>query len=387
MRNAPEKFQRGPKATRDKLNAMIDAINQNKITVGPGLRMRESKSGLLITLDEEILLKSGLANTENFGSTQGDSPFGGGGDSGGDEENQPADPEPNPEGPWDGSDGTGGGGGETGGGTDTDGRPPLMWATFVLPDADLEEAYSASLFAVGGTGTYSYAITGGALPPGLTLSGNTITGIPTSDGSYSVQITVTSGTQSKPSNFSLMVSASGGSVKITGAGFLGLTYWTEDLTATTTLSVVGGTPPYAVFFTVGSLSSWYAGTFNGPNVARPSSMSFFPTGSIYGEGITVTLNPRISKLVLSSFQTKGISVAQTPQGPRRMTLVAFDSTGASYSKTIVADFLWDTSKYGAAATGPGSIGGAPYPQWILLDSSGNLPSAYTPYTGTLPFVT
>jgi hypothetical protein len=230
-------------------------------------------------------------------------------------------------------------------------------------------------------------VTGGALPPGLTLSGNTISGTPTADGSYSVDITVTSGTQSKPASFFLMVSATGGSVKITGAGFLGLTYWTELLTATTTLSVVGGTPPYAVFFTTGALSSWYSGTFNGANVARPSSMAYFPTGAIYGAGVTVTISPSASRLAYPNWATKGISISSAPQGPRRMTLVAFDSTGASYSKTIVADFLWDTSKYGAAATGPGSIGGAPYPQWVLLDSNGNLPSVYTPFTGTLPFVT
>jgi hypothetical protein len=261
-----------------------------------------------------------------------------------------------------------------------------MWATFVLPDADLEEAYSASLFAVGGTGSYTYAITGGALPPGLTLSGNTISGTPTADGSYSVDITVTRGTQSKPASFFLMVSATGGSVKIIGTSFLGLTYWLDPLTASTTLSVVGGTPPYSVFFTGGSLASWYGATFNGPNVPRPSSMGYFNPNSIYGDGITVTIAPRLTLLSNPNFSTRTREAQFSPNGPRRWTMIAFDSTGSSFTKTIVADFLWDTSRYWLSQQF--SFSTTPW-KWFDRDSSGNIPAnpTHPPFTGTPPFVT
>jgi hypothetical protein len=69
-------------------------------------------------------------------------------------------------------------------------RPPLTLtiATTMnaLPDALKSRSYSAMLQAVGGIGTYTWRVSEGALPPGLTLSSSTgaITGKPTERGIF-----------------------------------------------------------------------------------------------------------------------------------------------------------------------------------------------------------
>lgn len=59
-----------------------------------------------------------------------------------------------------------------------------------LPDGTVGTAYSAAtLSASGGTGPYTYTITGGSLPPGLPLTGNTIGGTPSAAGTFIFTVT------------------------------------------------------------------------------------------------------------------------------------------------------------------------------------------------------
>jgi hypothetical protein len=71
--------------------------------------------------------------------------------------------------------------------------PALAIATTSLPAATGGQAYSATLQASGGTGPYTWAVTSGSLPPGLTL--NTLTGVisgtPDVAGTYSFTVAVT----------------------------------------------------------------------------------------------------------------------------------------------------------------------------------------------------
>ncbi len=70
----------------------------------------------------------------------------------------------------------------------------LKFTPAATPGASVGVAYSASLSSMvsGGTAPYTYAISSGALPPGLTLSSEgVISGTPTSPGSFSFSVTVT----------------------------------------------------------------------------------------------------------------------------------------------------------------------------------------------------
>ncbi len=62
--------------------------------------------------------------------------------------------------------------------------------TSTLPDGDVGAAYAVSLSAQGGDGSYTYQISGGALPPGLSLSAaGVIGGVPTAPGNAGFIVT------------------------------------------------------------------------------------------------------------------------------------------------------------------------------------------------------
>ena len=83
-------------------------------------------------------------------------------------------------------------------------NPPLpLSLTGTLPNAVLAQPYSQTLKATGGVGPYTYTITAGALPAGLTLATTgTISGTPTSVGASSFTITATD-SESTPQTASL----------------------------------------------------------------------------------------------------------------------------------------------------------------------------------------
>lgn len=96
--------------------------------------------------------------------------------------------------------------------------------TSPLPDATQSSPYTKTLVASGGTSTYSWAVTVGTLPTGLTLHTSTgvIDGTPTGTGTSSFTITVTDSSTpnfSTPKAFSLTVNAAGGGG---GGNFRGL---------------------------------------------------------------------------------------------------------------------------------------------------------------------
>ena len=64
------------------------------------------------------------------------------------------------------------------------------------PDGDTTHSYSYTLLAAGGVGAYTWSVTGGALPGGLSLNASTgaITGTPTVSNNYSATFQVTDGT-------------------------------------------------------------------------------------------------------------------------------------------------------------------------------------------------
>ena len=74
----------------------------------------------------------------------------------------------------------------------TNGPAPLSIATTSLPEARWNNAYQTKLVATGGTPIFNWAITEGALPPGLTLSpSGVISGHPEAQGTYAFTVEAT----------------------------------------------------------------------------------------------------------------------------------------------------------------------------------------------------
>ena len=69
--------------------------------------------------------------------------------------------------------------------------PTITVAPASLNDGTVGDAYSATLTASGGTAPYAFAVTGGALPAGISLGGGTLSGTPTAAGSFGFTVTAT----------------------------------------------------------------------------------------------------------------------------------------------------------------------------------------------------
>ncbi len=98
------------------------------------------------------------------------------------------------------------------------GRPYSLFATFgaltissgtTRPNGVMGASYADTLRVTGGTGTNSWAVTGGALPSGVTLDGPSgiLSGFPRQTGNFTYTVTVTSGAQSQGGAFTFSVTA------------------------------------------------------------------------------------------------------------------------------------------------------------------------------------
>ena len=146
--------------------------------------------------------------------------------------------------------------------------PALSITTGALPAGTVGTAYSQTLNATGGTPPYTWRLTSGSLPlpGGLTLGSNgSISGTPTTAGSFTFQVTVGDSQQGSASGtFTIKINPAALVITTTSlpAGTVGTAY------TGTTLAATGGTPPYTW-----SLSS---------GTTLPGGLSMSSAGAISG---------------------------------------------------------------------------------------------------------
>ncbi len=228
--------------------------------------------------------------------------------------------------------------------------PPFSVTTSSLGTGVVNSSYSASVQATGGVAPYSWAVTTGSLPAGLSLNSSTgaITGTPTTAGTPSFTVTATDSetptAHTATKNLSITVNPQ---LSVTtsslGAAVVGTAY-------NQTLAAAGGITPYTWAVTTGSLPAGLS--LN----ASTGVITGTPTGPLVGtDNFTVTATDSESPTKTASANLS-ISVSAPPLSVTTSTLAA-GTLGIAYSATV-------------AATG----GITPY-AWSI--SAGSLPAGLT----------
>ena len=269
------------------------------------------------------------------------------------------------------------------------------------PSGQAGVAYSDTLAVTGGTGPFTWSVSGGSLPPGLTLNASTgvLSGTPTTVGLYSFTVQVTdsfglTATQSLSLTVAvgpLVIAASantstapqggvvGYTITITNTSastYSGLTYgaalanvlddaaYNGDATATAgTVSVAGQTLTWTGTLTAGAVATvTFSVTVNNPYTGN-GTLAFTVTSATTGTncpagGTDARCTVSIPVSALTIAQTPGVSAA-APGAVVHFTVTVTDSgllayTGATFTDPLTG-MLDDASYDSDAAASAGSV--------------------------------
>lgn len=257
--------------------------------------------------------------------------------------------------------------------------PTIAIAPTTLPAPSIGTAYSQAISASGGTGSYTYAVTAGALPAGFSLVSGVLSGTPTAGGTFNFTLTASdSSTGTGPYTGSRLYTITVGGPTIIlppdtlPDGIVGETYSASLPTAT------GGTAPYTFSLASGTIPAGLIINANGsitgtPTVAGTGNFTARVTDSSTGTGpFTATQNyaitigdnepvanpssdtvgygsaPNPITLSLSGGATTSVAIASAPSNG---TAIA---TETSITYQPAAGFAGNDS-FTYTATGPGGM--------------------------------
>ncbi len=200
--------------------------------------------------------------------------------------------------------------------------PTITLTPTVLPNLTVGSAYSQVVSASGGTAPYSYTVTAGALPSGLTLASNgTVSGTPTTAGPFNFTVTAndssSSGSYSGARAYSVTVSPG---LPVTGAVSATVAY--SSSANPITLNLSGGA---ATSVAVASAAA------HGTATASGTSISYTPTAGYAGSDsfiYTATNGAGTSNQATVSVTVSAPTLTITPSG----TWSA--GVGSTYSQTL-----------------------------------------------------
>ena len=206
----------------------------------------------------------------------------------------------------------------------------LAVKTASLPPATAGVSYSAKLAASGGIAPYTWSVTQGALPAGLTLVPSTglIAGIPAvgSSASFMVQATDSESPPASASSATLSITVTMAPLMINTAS---LPAATADVSYSAKLAVAGGIRPY---------------TWSVTNGALPAGLSLNPaTGVISGKPTapgTAVFRVNVSDaetLPVSASQGLNITVTVAPLAITTVSVLPAATPGVPYSVKLAAD--------------------------------------------------
>jgi uncharacterized protein YhjY with autotransporter beta-barrel domain len=244
-----------------------------------------------------------------------------------------------------------------------------------LPNATQGAAYSQTGSATGGTGPYTYSVTAGSLPAGLSLnsSSGAITGTPAASGpsSFTIQATDTNGNVGSRS-YGINTGASS-SLTVSPAN---LPNGSQGIVYSQTVTASGGSGPYTYSIISGSLPTGLTlssgGVISGtPTGSGPSTFTIGATDSLGNAGNSPSYTLNIGTASLT------VNPASLPAGTRSVaysqTLTAAGGTGGPYTYSVLSGALPAglTLTSGGLISGTPTVNGASAFRVRVLDSSGN----------------
>ena len=225
---------------------------------------------------------------------------------------------------------------------------PVVLAPPTLPNATAGAAYSQSLSASGGTAPYSYAVTAGATPNGLTLTaGGVLSGTATATGTFNFSVTVTDAASATATR-SYAITVAAPRITLAPPTLPGATVGTAY---SQTVSATGGAAPYTYAITSGVIPSGLSLT-NGALSGTPATAGTYV--------FTVTATDPNAFTGSRSYQVV-VAPAPAPTITFGSASLPGGTTGTAYSQTVSA-----------------SGGTAPYTYTV---TSGNLPTGLTLSSG------
>jgi hypothetical protein len=235
-----------------------------------------------------------------------------------------------------------------------------------LPGTTVGTAYSQTLTASGGTAPYTFAITAGALPAGLTLtSAGALAGTPTAGGTFNFTVRATdasTGAYSGTQSYALTVAPP--TIAVAPAT---LPIGTQAVAYSQTLAASGGTAPYAFAVTSGALPAGLTLAANGTLSGTPTatgSFTFTVTATDASTGSGPYSGPRSYTLVITApaltvvvSSTAGTSGSTTATAPIPFAVSFSQSVGTTFvaSDVTVSGGTLTSGSFAGSGAGPYSF--------------------------------
>ena len=248
---------------------------------------------------------------------------------------------------------------------------PLTLSPASLNNPTVGSAFSQTISASGGNGSYSYSVTAGALPAGLSLNSSTgvLSGTPTAGGSFSFTIKATD-TASLSGSKAYSVTVAAPTLSFSPAT---LTAGTVGSAYSQSISGNGGTAPYGSYIVkTGALPAGLSLSSSGVVSGTPTAGGTF-TFTVQGTDSSTGSGPYSATSSTISLTIAAPTLSFTPA-----TLTG-GTVGAAYSQPISGS--GGTAPYGSFALASGSL-----PPGLSLAAGGTLsgtPTAAGTYTFTV----